>query len=47
MGRLAGTHWWIAPKANLAAVPMRQCQKAFWHPFSFEFAQLAHRALAP
>lgn len=45
-GGIAGTHWWIVPKVNLAAVVMTQRQMAFWHPFSFEFKQLAHRALA-
>jgi len=44
-GGIAGTHWWIAPKANLAGLVMTQRQMAFWHPFSFEFKQLAHRAV--
>ena len=42
-GGIAGTHWWIAPKANLAGLVMTQRQMAFWHPFSFEFKQLAHQ----
>jgi CubicO group peptidase (beta-lactamase class C family) len=44
-GGIAGTHWWIAPQANLAALLMTQRQMAFWHPFSFEFKRLAHRAV--
>jgi CubicO group peptidase (beta-lactamase class C family) len=44
-GGIAGTHWWIAPKANLAGLVMTQRQMAFWHPFSFEFKLLAHRAV--
>ena len=45
-GGIAGTHWWISPRANLAAVVMTQRQMSFWHPFSFEFKRLAHRAVA-
>ena len=44
-GGIAGTHWWIAPSANLAAVVMTQRQMAFWHPYSFEFKRLVHRAV--
>jgi len=44
-GGIAGTHWWIAPKANLAGLVMTQRQMAFWHPYSFEFKRLAHRAV--
>lgn len=44
-GGIAGTHWWISPKANLAGLLMTQRQMAFWHPFSFEFKQLAYRAV--
>lgn len=43
-GGIAGTHWWVAPQANLAAVVMTQRQMSFWHPFSFEFKRLVHRA---
>jgi CubicO group peptidase (beta-lactamase class C family) len=43
-GGIAGTHWWISPKANLAGLLMTQRQIAFWHPFSFEFKQLVYRA---
>ncbi|HVP08579.1 MAG TPA: serine hydrolase domain-containing protein [Burkholderiales bacterium] len=44
-GGLAGTHWWISPRRNLAGVLMTQRQFAFWHPFSFEFKQLVYRAV--
>jgi CubicO group peptidase (beta-lactamase class C family) len=44
-GGIAGTHWWIAPRANLAALVLTQRQMAFWHPFSFEFKRLAHSAV--
>ena len=44
-GGMAGTHWWISPKANLAGILMTQRQMAFWHPFSFEFKQLAYQAV--
>lgn len=45
-GGLAGTHWWIAPGANLAGAVMTQRLMAFWHPFWFDFKQRAHRAWA-
>ena len=44
-GGIAGTHWWISPKANLAGLLMTQRQMAFWHPYSFEFKQLVYRAV--
>lgn len=44
-GGLAGTHWWISPRHNLAAVVMTQRVMAFWHPFSFEFKRLVYRAM--
>ncbi len=45
-GGIAGTHWWISPKTNLAGVLMTQRQMAFWHPYSFEFKQLVYAAVA-
>ncbi|HSY28834.1 MAG TPA: serine hydrolase domain-containing protein, partial [Burkholderiaceae bacterium] len=45
-GGIAGTHWWISPKANLAGLLMTQRRMAFWHPFSSEFKQLAYKAVA-
>lgn len=44
-GGIAGTHWWISPRNNLAAVVMTQRVMAFWHPFSFEFKRLVYRAI--
>ena len=44
-GGLAGTHWWISPRHNLAAVVMTQRVMAFWHPFSFEFKRLVYQAV--
>ena len=44
-GGLAGTHWWISPHHNLAAVVMTQRVMAFWHPFSFEFKRLVYQAV--
>ena len=29
-GGIAGTHWWLAPQAGLAAVLMTQRQMEFW-----------------
>ena len=43
-GGLAGTHWWISPRHNLAAVVMTQRVMAFWHPFSFDFKRLVYQA---
>lgn len=44
-GGIAGTHWWISPRHQIAGVLMTQRQMSFWHPFSFEFKNLAYRAL--
>lgn len=44
-GGLAGTHWWISPNANLAAVLMTQRNMGFWNPFSFEFKRAVYDAL--
>ena len=44
-GGIAGTHWWISPKTNLAGLLMTQRQMAFWHPYSFEFKQLVYQAV--
>lgn len=44
-GGIAGTHWWISPRNNTAAVAMTQRQMGFWHPYSFEFKQLVYQAL--
>lgn len=44
-GGIAGTHWWISPRHNLAGLLMTQRHMAFWHPFSFEFKRLVYRAV--
>ncbi len=44
-GGIAGTHWWISPKTNVAGLLMTQRQMSFWHPFSFEFKQRVYRAV--
>src|SRR6266404_7709155 len=41
-GGLAGTQWWISPKANVAGLLMTQRQMAFFHPFAFEFKRQAY-----
>jgi CubicO group peptidase (beta-lactamase class C family) len=44
-GGLAGTHWWICPRANTAGVLMAQRHMGFWNPFFFEFKRLAYQAV--
>ena len=44
-GGIAGTHWWISPRHNMAGLLMTQRQMAFWHPYSFEFKKLAYQAM--
>lgn len=44
-GGIAGTHWWISPRHNMAGLLMTQRQMAFWHPYSFEFKKLAYQAV--
>ena len=46
-GGLAGTHWWICPRADFAGVLMAQRYMAFWNPFFFEFKKLAYATHAP
>jgi CubicO group peptidase (beta-lactamase class C family) len=41
-GGIAGTHWWINPRLNLAGIVMAQRQMAFWHPFSFEIKRAVY-----
>jgi CubicO group peptidase (beta-lactamase class C family) len=43
-GGMAGTHWWISPRQNLAGLLMTQRLKAFWDPFSFEFRRRVYEA---
>jgi CubicO group peptidase (beta-lactamase class C family) len=44
-GGVAGTHWWICPRANTAGVLMAQREMSFWNPFFFEFKRLAYAAV--
>jgi CubicO group peptidase (beta-lactamase class C family) len=44
-GGVAGTQWWISPRANVAGLMMTQRQMAFAHPFAFEFKRLAYEAV--
>lgn len=46
-GGIAGTHWWISPRTNLAGVMMTQRAMGFWHPFSFECKRLIYEAAGP
>jgi CubicO group peptidase (beta-lactamase class C family) len=43
-GGIAGTQWWISPRANLAALQMTQRRMAFLHPFALEFRKLVYAA---
>lgn len=44
-GGIAGTHWWISPRHQIAGVLMTQKLMSFWHPFSFDFKRLAYQAV--
>jgi CubicO group peptidase (beta-lactamase class C family) len=44
-GGVAGTQWWISPKADVAGLMMIQRQMAFTHPFAVEFKRLAYEAV--
>jgi CubicO group peptidase (beta-lactamase class C family) len=44
-GGVAGTQWWISPKANVAGLMMTQRQMSFAHPFASEFKRLAYDAV--
>ena len=46
-GGIAGTHWWISPRSNLAGLVMTQRQMAFWHPFSFDLKRQVYQAMQP
>jgi CubicO group peptidase (beta-lactamase class C family) len=43
-GGIAGTHWWINPRLNLAGIVMAQRHWAFWHPFSFVWKREVYRS---
>ena len=44
-GGLAGTHSWIAPRADLAAIVFTQRLPGFWHPFSHDFKRRVYEAV--
>ena len=41
-GGLAGTHTWVAPRADLTGFCFAQRVFGFWHPFSHDFKALAY-----
>ena len=45
-GGVAGTHSWIAPRANIAAIVFTQRLPGFWHPFSHDFKRHVYQAMA-
>ena len=44
-GGMAGTHTWMAPRADLTGVCMTQRMPGFWHPFSHDFKRMVYAAL--
>ncbi|MBL4680640.1 MAG: beta-lactamase family protein [Pseudomonadales bacterium] len=42
-GGLAGTHTWISPKADVAALIFTQRLPGFWHPFSHDYKRLVYQ----
>jgi CubicO group peptidase (beta-lactamase class C family) len=42
-GGMAGTHSWMAPRANLTGMCMTQRMPGFWHPFSHDFKAEVYR----
>ena len=44
-GGMSGTHSWIAPKRNIAALIFTQRAYGFWHPFSHDFKRLVYKAM--
>ena len=45
-GGLAGTHTWIAPQLNVAALVFTQRMYGFWHPFSHDYKRLVYEAVS-
>lgn len=41
-GGMAGTHFWIAPEADLIGISMTQRMPGFWHPFSRDHKRLVY-----
>lgn len=44
-GGIAGTHSFIAPRANLAAIVFTQRLPGFWHPYYHDYKRLVYRAV--
>lgn len=44
-GGMAGTHSWMAPRADLCGVCMTQRMPGFWHPFSHDFKRIVYEKL--
>ncbi len=44
-GGVAGTHWFINPRENIAGVVMAQRYMSFWNPFFFDFKRQAYAAM--
>jgi CubicO group peptidase (beta-lactamase class C family) len=44
-GGMAGTHSWMAPRADLCGVCMTQRMPGFWHPFSHDFKRMVYEKL--
>jgi CubicO group peptidase (beta-lactamase class C family) len=44
-GGMAGTHSWMAPRADICGVCMTQRMPGFWHPFSHDFKRLVYGML--
>lgn len=44
-GGMAGTHSWMAPRADLCGVCMTQRMPGFWHPFSHDFKRMVYERL--
>jgi CubicO group peptidase (beta-lactamase class C family) len=42
-GGMAGTHSWMAPRAQLTGMCMTQRMPGFWHPFSHDFKRMAYQ----
>jgi CubicO group peptidase (beta-lactamase class C family) len=44
-GGIAGTHWWMSPKKNIAGILMTQRRMSFWHPYALDFKREVYRAV--
>jgi CubicO group peptidase (beta-lactamase class C family) len=44
-GGMAGTHTWMAPRADVIGICMTQLMPGFWHPFSHEFKAAVYEQL--